>query len=132
MMSRGRAVAIALGAVAGAGLRWVVTTAAGSGGTDASLLVVNVLGTAVLALFASEHPWRIPTRARALLTAGFCGAVTTWSSLAVRTASELDRGRLAAPLGWLLVNLAAGIAVAAMVRSAMQRRVGADSHRGTP
>lgn len=77
-------------------------------GPFVGVLVANVLGSAALgALVATAD--RLPGWAVLLLGTGLCGAVTTWSTLAVATweVGRRDRGRAAA---YLLVTLVLGLA----------------------
>lgn len=109
--------AVAAGAVVGAGTRWAVLAALGPGAVHLSLLLVNVAGCVALGLVAELPPGRTERAAveadlRAMLGAGVCGSLTTWSSLAVESAGDLRRGAWAVALGWLAANLAGGLAAA--------------------
>ncbi|MEZ5239597.1 MAG: CrcB family protein [Microthrixaceae bacterium] len=127
-----RAAAVALGAVLGASLRWVVTGLLGDAGTDVGLLLVNLTGTTLLAVVTALRPGVVSARTTALLSAGLCGALTTWSSLALRTATRIDAGAWAPALGWLAANLVAGVAVASGVRTWAGRSGAASGRTGEP
>ena len=113
---------VALGAAVGAPLRYVLDRYVQShhdGVFPRGILVVNVLGSFVLGLLAGASA---PPVVAALLGTGFCGAFTTWSTLAQDTVSLARSGnRRAAVLnaiGSVLVGsvaaalgLAAGVAV---------------------
>ena len=67
-------------------------------GARPGLLVVNVIGCAVMGwaiTCAAARPW---------LTAGWCGALTSYSALAVDTARTLDAGEWVTAVGWLLAT----------------------------
>jgi CrcB protein len=88
---------VVLGAAVGAPARLLVSRAvAGVRGT----LVVNVLGSLLIGLFAGLSP-----RAYALLGTGFCGAFTTYSTFAVEVVRQ--------PRGWLLVATSVSLCFAA-------------------
>lgn len=121
-MEARRAAAIAIGAMAGAGIRWALTQALGPGGVDPALLAVNLTGSLLLGILSGARPATVSARTEALLGAGFCGALTTWSSLALHTATQYRAGSWLAPSVWLLANLAGGVALALLARRATRRR----------
>lgn len=125
-MDTRRSAAIAIGAVVGAGLRWSLAEAMGPGGVDAALLCVNLFGAALLAALTSMRTGSLDPRLEALLGAGFCGALTTWSSLALRTASRYHDGVLAAPTLWLLANLVGVLGIVVLIRSVWGPGAGSD------
>jgi CrcB protein len=85
------ALLVALGALAGAPLRFLVASWLDDDWPRGTLLV-NVTGSFVLGLCSG---WSIDGQALALVGVGFCGALTTYSAFAVQTA-ELGRRRGAA------------------------------------
>lgn len=98
--------AVAVGGAAGAVVRHLLTSA--PWGTLRGLLVANTLGSAGLgAVVALVEP---PT-VQLLLGTGVCGALTTWSTLAVQTVELGERapGRAAA---YLVLTVVAGLAAA--------------------
>ena len=113
---------VALGAAVGAPLRYLLDRYVQSrhdGVFPRGIFVVNVLGSFVLGLLVGVAA---PPAVAALLGTGFCGAFTTWSTLAQDTVSLARSGnRRAAVLnaiGSVLVGsvaaalgLAAGVAV---------------------
>ena len=119
-MKLNRAVAVALGATLGAGLRWAAIRELGEDAGDLALLAVNVAGCLALALVA-ELPERVDPELRALLGAGVCGSLTTWSALAVQVGADVRAGAWATATGWLAANLAVGIMAAIVGRAAGQR-----------
>ncbi len=117
-----RAAAIALGAMAGAGIRWAATRAFGAQSIDAVLLGVNVAGCLLLGFVSELPPADIDSRTKALLGAGLCGSLTTWSSIAVETAADLRAGEWLGASGWLSANITVGVLAAVVGRSAGRRR----------
>jgi CrcB protein len=93
--------------MAGAAARW--TTLELADGAAWALVAVNSLGAFVLGLLAhgllhGDHDRRL------VLGVGFCGAFTTFSTLAVDIARDLDQGAPGDALLLLVVSLAAGLA----------------------
>jgi CrcB protein len=119
-------VAVALGAIAGGYLR-VGLGALPYTGSAASwpwvTFSVNVAGTLVLAFIAayllSDDP-RAPL-VRPLVGTGFCGALTTFSTLQLEVFRMLRAGHVPLAIGYLAASLAAG-AAAFVVGSALARR----------
>jgi CrcB protein len=107
-----RAVAVAIGAMVGAGIRWAALRVFGAGAVDAVLLSVNVAGCLLLGVLSQLPPPAVDSRTMAFLGAGLCGGLTTWSSLAVETAADLRVGDWMPAAPWLAVNLVAGTAAA--------------------
>lgn len=119
---------VAVGAVGGAWTRYLVgeyldSRLAGSGDSvttaPVSTLAVNVLGSLLAGLVLGITP---PASVSFLVAVGFCGALTTFSSLAVETTglAQQDRSGLAAlnAVGNLVGALAAvfvGIALGSLV-----------------
>jgi len=70
--------------------------------------VVNVVGAALLGYWFTTLPH---TRyRRPLLTTGFCGALTTFSTVQVELLEMLESGRPALACIYLVVSVAAGLA----------------------
>ncbi|MGI5127106.1 fluoride efflux transporter CrcB [Pseudonocardia sp. CA-107938] len=113
---------VALGAAAGAPLRYLLDRYVQSrhdGVFPRGILVVNVLGSFVLGIVVGSAA---PPPVAALLGTGFCGAFTTWSTLAQDTVALARSGNRRAAtvnaIGSVLVGsvaaalgLAAGVAV---------------------
>jgi CrcB protein len=73
-------------------------------------LAVNVLGSGLAAFLASavaDPAWT------ALLATGFCGALTTYSTLSYETLRLFETGRRRAALANVALNLAGGLAAGA-------------------
>jgi len=107
----------ALGALLRAGLAEALP-APGSGWPWATF-VVNVIGAALLGYWFTTVPHS--SYRRPLLTTGFCGALTTFSTVQVELLEMLDAGRLPLAVVYLGVSVAAGLAGAQMATAAGRR-----------
>ncbi len=99
-MTKRRLLLVAVGGAAGATLRWAVSTLDVTSAFPWPTLLVNVLGAGLLGWLIATKP--APDRL-ALIGAGFCGGLTTFSTLSVEVA-ELLRDD-AAVTGWLYLLL---------------------------
>lgn len=88
-------VLVAISAAIGAGLRWC---SVGLVGDRPGLLLCNMAGCGVIgyAVARRSGPW---------LTAGFCGALTSCSSIALQVAIDIDNRQVIAGFGWLAATL---------------------------
>lgn len=102
---------VALGGMAGAAARWAVLES--TDGAAWALVVVNSGGAFVLGLLAHGLLRGGPQR-RLVVGVGFCGSFTTFSTLAVDVARDLDRGAPGRALLLLGVSVAAGLAAASL------------------
>jgi fluoride exporter len=82
---------VALGGILGTVIRWAVLDAA----DDAlwSLLTVNTVGAFLLGVIVRGF-FHSGARLRLFVGVGFCGALTTFSTLALAIAQRLDEGRI--------------------------------------
>jgi CrcB protein len=115
--------AIFLGGALGALLRAGVAEAfpVGAGDWPWATFVVNIAGAALLGYWfttLSHTSYRRP-----LLTTGFCGALTTFSTVQVELLEMLDAGRLPLAVVYLAVSVAAGLA-GVQVATALGRKAG--------
>jgi CrcB protein len=85
---------------------------------------VNVAGAFALGYFVTRLQERLPvsTYKRPLLATGFCGALTTFSTMQVELLRMLDAGRWEIAAGYVAASLAAGFA-GLHLASAMVRRL---------
>jgi CrcB protein len=85
---------------------------------------INVAGAALLGYLVTRLQERLPLSAyrRALLGSGFCGALTTFSTMQVELLQMLDRGRVGLALGYAGASVGAGFA-AVFLATKLTRRV---------
>lgn len=110
---------VAAAGVIGAAIRWGVATPLDD---RWALLIVNVIGCGIVgwATARRERVWTRPLTQSSIpsagrvdggpspwLTAGFCGALTSMSALALQLARHLDDGRIATAGAWLGLTIAA-------------------------
>jgi CrcB protein len=88
-----------------------------------AIFAINVAGSFALAYFATRLQERLPLSSyrRPLLGTGFCGAFTTFSTMAVEIVRMLERDRYGLALGYAAASVAAGFA-AVWLASALVRR----------
>jgi CrcB protein len=103
-----------------------VTTTAAADGTrwPWATFAVNVAGAFLLGYLATRLQERLPLSAyrRPLLGTGFCGALTTFSTMQLELVRMIDADRYGLAAAYLLVSLALGY-LAVHVATAVVRRV---------
>lgn len=117
-----QAAVVSLGAVVGAVIRWAAIRLFGDSAIDEVLLAVNVAGCLLLGLVSQLPPRLGPVRH--LLGAGLAGTLTTWSSLALQSATDIRAGAWLAAAAWLAANLLIGVGAALAGRSLGVQRWG--------
>lgn len=112
-MTARRLTAVAIGAVVGSALRWAMVRTAGLP-TEPAIIVVNTVAAALLGwLRAAVTNGTVRRReVEDLVGAGICGALSTWSALAVRLGELLLAGDLAAAIVWTVTSLVSGVGAA--------------------
>lgn len=130
-MSLRVAATVAAAGIVGAAVRWSVATQIDD---NWALLIVNVIGCGVVGWATARHERArhrrlvqpgIGSASRSAagpspgLTAGFCGALTSMSALALQLARHLDDGRIATAAAWLGLTAAACTAAFVMSRLAV-------------
>lgn len=109
MIDRRELGAIFLGGMAGTLLRIGMIEWLGEGAPHWpwATFIVNVVGTFLLGAFVAALP--PATQHRPLLTTGFCGALTTFSTLQVELLTMLEAGEVGTAIGYLGSSLLAGL-----------------------
>ncbi len=105
---------VGVGGAAGALLRWTIAEAWTATDLPWPTLVVNVVGCGLLALFTSDG---FDQNANRLLAAGFCGGLTTFSTLSVEVVQLLDTNRPATAIAYIAASVALGLVAFTSVRS---------------
>jgi CrcB protein len=85
---------------------------------------INVAGAFLLGYFVTRLQERLPVSSypRPLLGTGFCGALTTFSTMQLELLNMLDAGRAALAVAYAVASLLAGY-LAIALGSAVVRRV---------
>jgi fluoride exporter len=107
----------ALGALVRAGL--VEAFPAGGAEWPWATLVVNVAGAALLGYWFTTLPHT--SYRRPLLTTGFCGALTTFSTVQLELVEMIDAGRVGLAVAYIAISLAAGLAGVQAATAAARR-----------
>jgi CrcB protein len=116
---------VIVGGMAGATVRWAVVELIGPTDTfPVAIFLVNVIGCALLGGFTALVRARPRHQALAgdLLGVGFCGGLTTMSTLAVELAAFGRDGRLALALLYLVASIVVGV-VAAWFGARLEHRL---------
>ena len=125
-LDRRELAAIFAGGAIGAVARGALATAgrAGAGHWPWVTFAVNVAGAFLLGYFATRLQERLPLSAyrRPLLGTGFCGALTTFSTMQLELLRMLDAHRFGLAAGYAAASLVLGYA-AVHVATALVRRV---------
>ena len=121
------ALTLSVGGAAGALARFELTRLfpfAGHGWPWATF-VANIAGTLLLAYLFTRLQERLPptTYRRPLLATGFCGALTTFSTLNVEVLKLARHGHAALAIGYATASLALGLACV-FALTALTRRAG--------
>lgn len=85
--------------------------------------LVNVVGAFALGYLTTRLQERLPVSAyrRPLLGTGFCGALTTFSTMQLELVRMLDAGELALAFAYALLSIAAGFAAVAFATNVVRR-----------
>ena len=86
--------------------------------------IANAAGAAALGYFATRLSERLPLSAyrRPLLGTGFCGALTTFSTMQVELLNMLDAGHAGLALGYAAASIVVGFAAVALVTNVVRAR----------
>ena len=85
--------------------------------------IVNVAGAFMVGYFVTRLQERLPVSSyrRPLLGTGFCGALTTFSTMQLELLRMLDDDRIALALAYALVSVSAGFAAVAVATNLVRR-----------
>lgn len=85
--------------------------------------LVNVAGAFLLGWFVTRLQERLPPSAyrRPLLGTGFCGALTTFSTMQVELLQMLDDGHIGVAIAYASVSIVAGFAGVVAATNAVRR-----------
>src|SRR3954465_2008354 len=110
--------AILAGGAAGAVLRVALARSSSAGPADWpwTTFAVNLAGAFLLGYFATRLQERLPLSAyrRPLLGTGFCGALTTFSTMQVELLRMIDADDLALAAAYALASVGLGFAAVAV------------------
>lgn len=125
-IDRREVAAIAVGGAGGALLRVALSQEfAGSPGQwPWATFFVNIVGAFLLGYFATRLQERLPLSSyrRPLLGTGFCGALTTFSTMQVELLQMLDGHRYGLAAGYVAASVVAGL-LAIHLATSMVRRI---------
>ena len=105
---------VGVGGSVGALVRWAIGEAWTSTAFPWPTLLVNVLGSGLLALVTSAG---FSNNARRLLAAGVCGGLTTFSTLSVDVVRLLDDDRSATAAVYVVASVVLGLGAFVAARS---------------
>ena len=91
--------------IAGASLRWAATEIIDD--PLVTLLLVNSAGAFILGMLLRTHA--VHSSIRLCLGVGFCGSLTTFSTLAAEIAERIDHGQLVNAVGFTAVTVGVGL-----------------------
>ncbi len=91
--------------IAGASLRWATTEIIDN--PLWTLLLLNSAGAFILGLLLRTH--KEHSSIRLCLGVGFCGSLTTFSTLAAEIAERIDHGQIVNAIGFTTVTVAVGL-----------------------
>jgi fluoride exporter len=85
--------------------------------------IVNIAGAFMLGYFTTRLQERLPLSAyrRPLLGTGFCGALTTFSTMQIEILEMLDAGRVGLALAYAAASILAGFAAVAFASGLVRR-----------
>ena len=100
-------VLLAIGAVIGASLRYLIVASPQSlGGLPVNVLVVNVVGSFLLGVFSVlAIALNVDAKYALFFATGFCGSFTTMSSFALETSNLIDGNRFNLAILNVLANV---------------------------
>lgn len=121
--SRRRAIAVVVGGVAGASLRWAVLATVSPGRFPWPVLAVNVVGSVLLGVLLAEEPTH-PAMRTLLHDAGaigFCGGLTTFSTFALEVVNLARAGDTALAATYTAASVTGSLAGVVVGAAALRR-----------
>ena len=121
MIDRRELGAIFIGGALGALVRAGLVEAFPAGGAEWpwATFAVNVVGATLLGYWFTTLPHT--SYRRPLLTTGFCGALTTFSTVQLELVEMIDAGRAGLAVAYIALSLAAGLAGVQLATAAARR-----------
>ncbi len=115
--------AIAIGGAIGALARGGIAEALPTGGWPISTLIVNIIGTILLAAVAALIAWRpsLPHWFHPLIAVGFCGSLTTFAGIQVEALVLMRDGGSATAVLYVVATVVLGLVAVVATRRAMAR-----------
>ena len=120
---RGRVVAVSVGGIAGASLRWAILTSVETGRFPWPVFVINVAGSVLLGILLAEE-WNHPSLRLLLHDAGgigFCGGLTTFSTFSLEIVNLIRDGDSTTALLYASTSVAAAVAGVTVGAGALRR-----------
>ena len=115
--------AVALGGIAGASLRWLVLTSTEGGRIPWPVLALNVAGSVVLGMLLAEE-WTHPSLRLLLHDAGgigFCGGLTTFSTFSLEVVDLVRADDIAVAALYAVVSVVGTVGGVAAGAGALRR-----------
>lgn len=103
---------IALGSALGGVTRYAMTTAVNDRANLAfplGTLTVNIVGCLLIGIFVQWLAGRTSPVTQVLLTTGFCGGFTTFSTFSFETVELLQNGLWQRGVGYMMLSVAGGL-----------------------
>jgi len=103
-------VIVGIGGFSGSILRYLITLYASKSGLSIfpwGTTIVNVVGSIIIGLIFGlfDRGWNISPEARLLLTTGFCGGFTTFSTFSFEFIKLLEDGELLIAFTYMFANI---------------------------
>ncbi len=102
---------LAAGGIVGTFLRYRITESPLLfGSLQVNVLIVNIIGSFILGLFAvMSQQWNLDSKYALMIAIGFCGSLTTMSSFALETTNMFENRQLSLVAINILANIGLSI-----------------------